>query len=82
MLSKGCVIQKVCYLKGVLRYSKGVMFQKVCYCVIFKAVLTSEGMLNYTPWVAKRCVIKRCVIKRCVNSRCVFQHTKVCQGAF
>ena len=80
--SKRCVIKKVCYPKGVLS-KRCVILLKVCYrkrCVIPKGVLSTEGVLNYTPWVSKRCILQRCVNQRCVKNtpRCVFQHTKVC----
>ena len=45
----------MCCLKNV-SFKKCVIFQKVCQCkkyVISNGVLTSEGVLNCTPWVAK-----------------------------
>ena len=62
--SKRCVIQNGVLLKRcVIR--KVMLFNMVCY---WKGVLFTKGVLNYTPWVAKWCVIQMCVNQRCVKN--------------
>ena len=62
---KGVLFERVHVLFEKVRYSKRCVIEKVCYpkgaCCSTKCVSTTKGVSNYTPWVAKTCVIQSCV---------------------